>query len=90
MTWTTRSWRAIALVALTLAAFLLGRGGAAPAEARSLLLQASHIGTNEDGDVLWVYDFDGANREWVVTRVDYQRGAAETKVIDHPRSSVLR
>lgn len=82
-----RVWRIIAFAAVAALAFTIGRGATPRAEAKSLLLNASHVGTNEDGDVLWVYDYDGANRQWVVMRVDAQKGKAELRTIDHPRDA---
>ena len=86
----TRFWRTVALAAVVALAFMLGRGASPAAEAASLLLNASHVGTNEDGDVLWAYDFDGASRNWVVVKVDAQAGTATVQTIAHPRSMGAR
>jgi len=86
MSRTERYWRTVAIAALLAVAFLLGRS-TAPAEAfaRSTLSSASEITTNDEGDVLWVYDFDSTARVWNVVRVDYDKGEAELKEISHPR-----
>ena len=80
-----RWWRAIAFVAVAALAFVVGRGATPTAEAKSLLLNASHVGTNETGDVLWVYDYEGANRQWVVMKLDGEKGTIEVRTVDHPR-----
>ena len=82
-----RFWRATAIGALMVLAFVIGRGATPAAEARSLLLNASHIGTNEAGDVLWVYDYDGPNKQWTIVKIDAEKGTVDAHTIDHPRNT---